>query len=164
MKQKTYDVVMQGVAAGFFGFLTVGAVFAIANVLVGRSPVYTAAVLGANMFYGIADPSQMGTSLAPYVFAYNGVHLMAFLVLGMAGSWLAAVAEKGAMLWYPALFFFIFVAFHMIGGVQLLAEPVRAAVPMVSVWLAGALATMVMGAYLLRVHPHLVDLLRGWQE
>ncbi len=164
MQEKTFETVMQGLVAGFIGFLTVAVVFAVGNMIAGRSPLYTAAVLGATLFYGVTDLSQMSTSLAPYVFAYNGAHLLAFLVLGLAGSWLMSVAERGAMLWYPALFFFVFVAFHMIGWVQLAALPVQSAIPSVSIWLAGILAAVLMGFYLLRMHPAVRKQLRGWQE
>jgi len=152
------------VAAGFLGYLTVAIVFAIANVLTGRSPLYTAAVLGATLFYGVTDLSQMAPDVFPYVFAYNGAHMMVFLVFGMAGSWLASIAERGNMLWYPALFFFLFIAFHIIGGMQLLAEPVARAIPSASVWMTGILASVVMGYYLLTQHPRLRSQLHGWQE
>lgn len=164
MKEKPFDTLMQGLVAGFIGYVAVGVVFAIANLLAGRSPLYTAAVLGATLFYGVTDVSQMATSIAPYVFAYNGAHLVAFILLGIVGSWLLSLAERGAMLWYPALFFFIFVAFHMVGAVQLFALPVQSAISSASVWAAGILAAGGMGFYLLSIHPDVRKQLRGWQE
>jgi len=164
MNEKTQDTLMQGLGAGFFGFATTAIVFAVANVFAGRSAFYTPAVLGATMFYGVTDPAQMEPAIAPYFFAYNGTHLLAFLAFGLIGSWLVSIAELGKMLWYPALFFFIFVAFHFIGAIQLAAQPVRATVPDGAVWVSGVLAAVVMVAYLLRVHPGVRQQLRGWQE
>jgi hypothetical protein len=164
MNEKTQDTLMQGIAAGFFGFLTTAIVFAVANVFAGRSPFYTPAVLGATMFYGVTDPAQMEQAIAPYVFAYNGTHLLAFIAFGLIGSWLASVAERGKMLWYPALFFMIFVAFHFIGGIQLAAQPIRETVQDGAVWVSGVLAASVMVAYLLHEHPGVRQQLRGWQE
>ncbi len=164
MNTRTQDTLLQGLAAGFFGFVTTAIVFAVANMIAGRSLLYTPAVLGATMFYGVGDPAEMSTAVAPYVFAYNGTHLIVFLIFGLVGSWLVSIAERGAMLWYPALFFFLFVAFHMIGGIQLAAQPVKETVPDAAVWLSGFLAAVVMAYYLLRVHPSVRQQLRGWQE
>jgi hypothetical protein len=164
MQEQKFETLMQGLVAGFIGFLTVAIVFAIGNLLAGRSPFYTAAVLGATLFYGVTDLAHMSTDLAPYVFAYNGAHLFAFLLFGLVGAWLMSVAERGAMLWYPALFFFIFIAFHLIAMVQWMALPVESAVPTVSIWLAGILAATLMALYLLGVHPMVRKQLHGWQE
>ena len=164
MHQKTQDTLLQGLFTGFLGFLTIIVVFAVANMVTGRSPFYTAAVLGATLFYGVTDLSQMATAIAPYVFAYTGLHLMAFLIFGLAGSWFATIADRGSMLWYPGLFFFLFVGFHMIATMQFFAQPIQSALPSVAVWAAGVLAAAVMVAYLLRVHPDLRRQLRGWHE
>lgn len=164
MKTRTFDTFMQGVAIGVLGFLTVAIVFAVANLVVGRSPFYTAALLGASLFYGVTDPSQMAPTIAPYVFAFNGAHLCAFVVLGVVASWLIAIAERGAMLWYPALFFFIFVAFHMMGAAQLMAMPLRELIPPFSIWAAGILAAIVMGYAMLWLHPVVRGQLAGWRE
>jgi hypothetical protein len=164
MRQKTLDTLLQGMFTGFLGFLTIIVVFAIANVVAGRSPFYTAAILGATLFYGVRDVSQMAPVIAPYVFAFTGMHLMAFLVFGLVGSWLATIADRGSMLWYPGLFFFLFVGFHLIATMQLLAQPMQSALSALSVWVAGLLAAVVMVVYLLRVHPDLRRLLKGWNE
>jgi hypothetical protein len=164
MRQKTLDTLLQGLFTGFLGFLTIIVVFALGNIVVGRSHFYTAAVLGATLFYGIRDLSQMATAIAPYVFAYTGMHLVAFLVFGLVGSGLATIADRGSMLWYPGLFFFLFVGFHMIGTMQLLAQPIQSALPTAAIWAAGLLAALVMIAYLLRVHPDLRRQLKGWNE
>ncbi|MFI5311980.1 MAG: hypothetical protein ACHQQ3_12145 [Gemmatimonadales bacterium] len=164
MREKTLDMLWQGLFAGFLGFMTIILVFAVANVGAGRSPFYTAAVLGATLFYGVTDLSQMATTIAPYVFAYTGLHLMAFLIFGLAGSVLATIAERGAILWYPGIFFFLFVGFHMIGAMQLLAQPIESALSSIAVWVAGMLASGVMAAYLLLVHPDVRRQLTGWYE
>lgn len=164
MKPRAFDTFMQGLAVGLLGFLTVAIVFAIANVVAGESPFRTAAILGASLFYGVTDPSQMSPAIAPYVFAYNGFHLLAFALFGVIGAWLARVSDRGYTLWYPALFFFVFVGFHMAGAVQLMAMPLQAALPPVQVWIAGILAAAVMAFSFLRLHPELRNQLVGWKE
>jgi len=152
MRTKWSDVAFQGLVAGAIGYLTVAVVFAVANLALGRSPFHTAAVLGAALFYGITDPARVTVS-APYVFAFNGVHLFAFLVFGITGSALAQLADRGLQLWYVAVFFFIFVGFHLFAMAQALAMPVRDAVPDAAVWVAGIGASVLMGWYLLAMHP-----------
>ena len=154
MRAKWSETVFQGLVAGFIGYLTVAIVFAIANVIVGRSPFHTAAIMGASLFYGIDDPARV-EMLPQYVFAFNGAHLLAFLVFGVAGSALAALADRGMQLWYVATFFFIFIAFHLIAMAQALAMPMRTMVPDLAIWLAGIGAAVLMGWYLFRVHPRM---------
>ena len=160
MKTSWQDTLQQGLVAGLIGYATVGLVFGLVDVIQGHSPFYTAAVLGATLFYGIQDPIQV-TVAAPYVFAYSGFHLLLFLVLGMAGAWLADLAELGEQLWFVGLFFFIFVAFHIFGAVQAMAAPVQAALSPVAIWLGGTLASVLMAAYLLWEHP-LIRKAQAW--
>jgi hypothetical protein len=152
MKSTWQDTLRQGVLAGLIGYAATAIMFAIANVLAGRSPFYTAAVLGASLAYGIEDPSQVVVTPG-YVLAYNGTHLIVFLGLGLLGAWLARIADRGAHLWFVGLFFFIFVSFHLIAVVQVLAVPMQAVISDAAIWLAGITAGLLMAAYLLKVHP-----------
>jgi hypothetical protein len=152
MEKRPLDVVFQGVVAGFIGYVTVAVIFALANLLTGQSPFHTAAVLGAALFYGVTDPALV-TVTPEYVFLFNGVHLMAFLVFGMAGAWLATLADRGEQLWYPAVFFFMLVAFHLIGAAQVLAIPMQEALSGVAIWAGGIVASVAMAVYLLKAHP-----------
>jgi hypothetical protein len=144
----------QGLVAGLIGFATIAVVLAVVNLAAGRSPFFTAAVLGAALFYGISDPALVSVTPA-YVFAYNGVHLAVFLVFGLVAAALAAVADRGWQLWYLALFFFIFIAFHLIAAVEALAAPMRATLPDAVVWGAGIAASVLMATYLIRAHPRM---------
>ncbi len=163
MKDETRRILEQGLVAGVLGHIVVAVTFAIGNLVVGRPLLHTPALLGASMFYGLTDPSQLEIRAA-YVFAYNGTHLLLFLLFGTIGAWLATIADRGWQLWYLATFFFMFVAFHLFGMVQLLAQPVRSAVSDVVLWVAGTLATCVMAAYFIATHPRLSAQLAHWQE
>lgn len=163
MTEETRRVLGQGLVAGVLGHIVVAVIFAVANLAAGRSPLHTPALLGASLFYGLTDPAQLEIR-AEYVFAYNGTHLLIFLLLGLAGSWLTMIADRGWQLWYLATFFFMFIAFHIFGMVQLLALPVRSAFSDVLLWAAGLLATGVMGAYFVLTHPRLRAQLAHWQE
>ena len=146
MKEETQQLLAQGLLAGVLGHVTAAVVFAVANAMAGRPLLYTPAVLGASLFYGLTDPSQLEIRAA-YVFAYNGTHLLVFIAFGLVAAWLATVADRGQQLWYVAVFFLLFVAFHVIGAFQLVAAPMRDTVPEASLWIAGFGATAVMAAY-----------------
>lgn len=163
MKDETRQVLEQGLVAGVIGHVVVAITFAVSNIAVGRSILHTPALLGASLFYGLTDPSQLEIRAA-YVFAYNGTHLLLFMVFGIIGAWLTMIADRGWQLWYLATFFFLLTAFHIFGAVQLLALPVRSAFSDVVLWTAGLFATAAMAAYFLAMHPRLRAQLAHWQE
>jgi hypothetical protein len=78
MSTSRTEVLAQGLAAGFIGYLATTILFGIFNLLSGRSPFYTAALLGATLFYGVKSLEDFSV-LASYVFAYNGLHLILYL-------------------------------------------------------------------------------------
>ncbi len=148
------QVFAQGLVAGLIGYLTVALVFAIANLFLGRSPFYTAALLGGALFYHARDLGDVAVVPAT-VLAYNGVHLLVFLALGMLAAWLAWLAERGPEFWYLSAVLFIFVMFHLLGAFLFFTDRLRAAL---SVWLvvdASLAAGAAMGIYLLGAHPRL---------
>ena len=100
MKTSLQDTLRQGLVAGLIGYATVGIVFGIVDMLQGHSPFYTAAVLGSALFYGVQAPVHAAVA-APYVFAYNGLHLMIFLLFGFVAAWLARAG--GATITLPAV-------------------------------------------------------------
>ena len=152
MKPDRWSVWWQGLMAGLIGYATIAIAFAIVNLLGGRSPFYTAALLGGALFYGVRDLHVVEVWPGA-VLAYNGLHLVVFLVLGVFASWLAKLAEKGPHLWYVGVIFFMFVAFHLLGAVFMLAEPLRAALPAWLMVTAGFAASAAMAGYLVWTHP-----------
>jgi hypothetical protein len=144
----------QGLLAGCLGYAALAGLVSVVDVASGRSPFHTAALLGASLFYGISDPARVEV-LPAYVFAYNGAHLLVFLLLGLIGASLATLADRGNQLWYLATFFFIFVAFHAIGALQAISSDMRSELSAQVIWIGGIVAATVMGAYLLRVHPRM---------
>ncbi len=163
MKPERVEAYWQGLVAGLIGYAAVAAFFAIYNLASGRSPFYTAALFGGALFYGLRDAAQVAVWPGP-VLAYNGVHLVVFLVLGMIASWLAYLADRGPQFWYIGAILFSFVVFHMYGGALLLTSTIRAVIPTWSVFVATMLAGSAMLGYLLWVHPHFRDELRHFQE
>ncbi|HUF27021.1 MAG TPA: hypothetical protein VMM18_08600 [Gemmatimonadaceae bacterium] len=154
MSDRRMDVIGHGLVAGVIGYGIVAALGIGVSILSGKPPFHTAAVLGATLLGDAVDPATFAVTPG-YVFAYNGVHLLAFLTFGLLGSWLATLADRGAQLWYVALFLFMFVGFHMIAVAQSFSEPVRAAVSESAIWMGGIVASLAMAAYLILMHPAL---------
>lgn len=156
MQANTGKVIRQAVTAGLLGFAVVAVVLAIGNVMDGRSPFFTAAALGAVFLHGTTDPTAIVVS-ARTVMEFLGLHLLIFLAFGFLGAWFAALARKGSQLWYPTLFFWIFVAFHMVGAVQMAAFPIESVMPSIALWVSGALSSLAMAIYLFRANPRIMQ-------
>ncbi|MFW6078703.1 MAG: hypothetical protein ACODAE_03730 [Gemmatimonadota bacterium] len=154
MKAKTKSILVQGLVTGFIGYAVIVGFFFIANLIQGRPPFYTVAVLGGTLFYGWTGPEDVEVWAGP-VLAYNGAHLLVFLLIGMIAAWLAAESEGGPQFWYLGISFFIFGLIHIFGAILWLGGLVRAVLPALTVVTATLLAAVAMAAYLWRMHPAL---------
>lgn len=152
MRPETKLMLRGGLFAGLLGYGTVVVVFAAANLLGGRSPFYTPAMLGSAMFYALRDPAALVVSPGP-VLAYNMVHVLAFLALGMLAAWLVAVSERYPAARFLALFVLVFVGGHVYAGLLIFAEPLLRGSAWLVIAVASIAAAVVMGWYLLRLHP-----------
>lgn len=157
------DTLWQGVLAGLIGYATVFLLVGFIDVALGRSFFFTFALLGEHLFYGLSNPAQV-VVWPGAVFAFNGLHLVAFLVIGIVAAWLAFMSEKGPELWYLAAILFLFVFLHAFGAVLFLTEDIRAAVPAWMIVLPTVASALTMGSYLLAVRPAFRHDLVTWQE
>lgn len=158
MRSETKEILTGGMYAGLLGYATVVVLFGLLNVVLGRSFFFTPAMLGSALFYGLEDPSTLEIAPGP-VLAYNMVHVLAFVALGLFSSWLVAKAEQYPVARYAILFVLIFVAAHIYAALLLVGQPLMAGawwqIGLVSIAAAGA-----MGWYLLSQHPLLKRELR----
>lgn len=104
MTTKWRGLFKQGIVAGLIGFAAVAVVFALVNLGAGRSPWYSAAVLGGALFYDVADPTLVSVTPSAVV-AYSALHLGVFIAFGLLAAELATLADRGWQLWFVALFF-----------------------------------------------------------
>ena len=163
MKPSTTEILSEGLIAGTIGYVCTTIFFMLASALAGQSPFHLAALLGGALFYGLHDASQV-VVWPGVVLAYNGVHLLVFLVLGMIAAWFAALAERGPEFWYIAITLYILVLFHVYGIVQILSESFRASIP---VWVSFGgtfVASIAMAGYLLWARPKLRLEVREFRE
>jgi hypothetical protein len=159
MTEKTKLVLSGGLVSGLIGYATVIVVVSALNVLTGRSIFHTAALFGSSMFYGLEDPAALQIEPGP-VLAYNMVHVLAFLAIGLFASWLVSVAERYPPAQYFILVTLVFVAFHIFGALLLFSEPLLGGGAWVIVGVAGVAAAATMGWYLMKTHPLLRQELR----
>lgn len=151
MKPEHRRLLTNGLLAGTTGYVVIVAFFAFANVVQGRSPFFTAAVLGNAL---LGEPST-SIAVAP-VAVYNGFHLVAFLLLGTVAAWLADLVERRPQWWYLLFFLALVVFFHLFGAVASLAAPAGSAVSLWEVLGASLLAVVAMSLWIWRAYPGVV--------
>ncbi|UCC26199.1 MAG: hypothetical protein JSU98_03655 [Gemmatimonadales bacterium] len=131
MSDERNRLIREGFIAGLLGYGAVVALFAILNLVAGLSPFHTASVLGSALLGSALD--QAGP-LGP-VLAYNGLHLVVSILLGIGASFLANQAEADHDLgsgvvfgllalggWIPIFFGAITVEYlHAVGWAEVLA-------------------------------------------
>lgn len=154
MHNRTRDILIGGLWAGVIGYGAVVVVIALLNVLSGRSPFYTAALFGSALFYHLQDPAALVIAPGP-VLAFNMVHMLVFLGLGLICSWLVSLAERYPTTQYLVLVAMLFVAFHVYFAMAFLTRPLLGELVWWHVGAGGLAGAVGMGWYLLAAHPFL---------
>lgn len=153
MRTRTQQVLGEGLFTGIIGYAATALFFAAENLLSGQSPFHTAATLGAPLVSGAPAEQQ---ALAA-VFAYNGLHLLVFVVVGTVAAWIVTATEEHPVLWYMAFFaFFLGASYDLV--LLMLFVGAGQDPGWVSILAANGLAALGMGGYLWAVHPGL------WEE
>lgn len=153
----------QGAIAGLVGYVVVAALVAVFDLASGRGLFHTPGLFGATLFYGLEDPASYQAGPGP-VFAFNGLHLVMFLLLGTVAAWLAEFAERGPQFWYIGAVFFMLVILHLLGIALFAAYPVLSEVPAWLLVAAGIGGFFAMTVYLIVMHPELLRGSAAWTE
>ncbi len=99
--------IAEGLVAGLIGYVTVVALFGGINLVGGEGLFHTAALLGSALFFGARSAADLVAGPGPII-AYNGVHILMSLVIGLAAAWMIFQTEKNHPLWF--IVFFVFLA------------------------------------------------------
>ena len=83
------NILREGLIAGLLGYGAVALVFVILNVSQGLGPAHTPGALGDTLLRGFMDPVEPWAA----VLAFNGLHLLVSLLLGLGAAFLAYRAE-----------------------------------------------------------------------
>jgi len=147
--------IRDGIAVGLIGYAAVALFYSAFDLLAARGAWYTVNVLGQAVFRGLRDPAilQFPVSLdTRAIFAYNTLHLILALVIGLIVAALVAVAERVPR--ERQLIRSIIVAGFVVTVIVVgrLTNSVRPVLPWWSIVIANALAAILAGAYLIRLH------------
>lgn len=102
MSKNMRRVVKEGMIGGAVAYLAVVLVFAAFNLLMWRSPFHTAAAMGSLLLHGSEASARFAVEAGP-VLAYNGIHLVGSLLVGVAAAILVFETEMHRSLWYFTL-------------------------------------------------------------
>lgn len=163
MKPERAQIWIQGLMAGLIGYAAVALFFAVVNLFAGRSPFHTPALLGSVLFYGLRDPAQLVIEPGP-VLAYNGLHLVVFLMIGLVAAFLVFEAELHHYLWYIVFFLFLAGFLLSIAVVGALGAELARLLPWWSVLLGNLAWASAMAAYLWGTHRNLIRSLEAEQR
>lgn len=147
-----------GITVGLVGYAAVALFYSAFDFLAARGALHTVNVLGQAVFRGLRDPAVLRFPIpldVGAIFAYNALHLVLALTIGLIVTSLVAVAERNSAR-RRAVRFVIAAGFVVtVGAIGLLTSAIRPVLPWWSIVVANSLATLLAGAYLIGRHPGL---------
>jgi len=114
-------------------------------------------VLGTALFHGgsgLESPDTLPTSFET-VMSFTWVHVLAFLLIGVAASRLIALAERNPSFGFGIVLLFVFFECAFVLVTMVFAEPVLHALAWPEVLVGNLLAAATMTAMFWRHHPRL---------
>jgi hypothetical protein len=150
-------VYTEGLLAGVAGAATVAAWFLLLDSIAGR-PFFTPSLLGTALVHGgaeIAAPETLPVNMEMVV-NFTWMHVLAFMVIGLAASKLLEQAERDPNLGFGILLLFVVFEFGFIAVFSNVASEVLEAISWPSILVGNLLAAAAMGLVFWRRHPRLV--------
>lgn len=150
-------VYAEGIGVGLLGAATIALWFLLLDMINGR-PLFTPNLLGTALVRGgegLGDPTHLPISLET-VLSFTWVHVLVFLLIGIAAAKLIAVAERNPGVGFGIVLLFVVFQYGFLQVCMVLAEPVLHALAWPKVMAGNLLAALVMGVVLWRRHPRLV--------
>ena len=150
-------VYTEGLLAGVAGAATVALWFLALDTIAGR-PFFTPSVLGTALVRGgaeIAAPETLPVDMEMVV-NFTWMHVLAFVIIGLAASKLLQQAERDPNVGFGILLLFVVFEFGFIAVFSNVAEEVLNVISWPSILLGNLLAAGAMGLIFWRRHPRLV--------
>ena len=150
-------VYTEGLLAGVVGAATIAGWFLLLDSIAGR-PLYTPSVLGTALVRGgeaIAAPDTLPVDME-MVLTFTWMHVLAFLVIGLAASKLLEQAERDPNLGFGILLLFVVFEFGFIAVFSTVAGEVLEVISWPSILVGNLLAAAAMSLVFWRRHPRLV--------
>ncbi|MBI3457224.1 MAG: hypothetical protein HY002_15720 [Candidatus Rokubacteria bacterium] len=148
--------------AGVIGAVTVALWFLIYDAWRGK-PLFTPALLGTVIFYGVSTPASIDIAPGP-VIGYSIVHVLAFIGFGIVAACMMVASERE-----PAVFvafitlFAVFEVFFFV-VLRTLSQDILGALGWWAIFTGNLLASIGMVWFLVRGHPELPSTLVGSSE
>ena len=152
-------VLREGVTAGLLGAAAVALWFLVFDVLRGK-PLLTPALLGAAVFYGVRDPTNVPLAVGP-ILGYTVLHGLAFIAFGVIAAALIAVRERETTLFIAVIILFACFEMFFLGVVGALGRSLMGAVVWWAILVGNLLAAAVMLWYFFLGHRTLPRMLIG---
>ena len=146
-------VAREGALAGVIGGLVVAVWFLICDVAAGEI-FRTPAVLGAAIFQGIFDPSQVQVTL-PLVLGYTALHFFAFVIFGIATAVMLLAADYEPVFALAAIFLLAIFEIFFVGALAAFDQAALTALGFWKILAGNVLAMIAMLGYFETRH-------RGW--
>lgn len=145
-----------GLVVGLLAYASVAAFYAIFDVLATRGTLYTVNLLGRAVMRGLRDPGVLQYPVAldvPAILAYNAVHLVLSLLIGVVVLHLVGHAERHPGRARMMLGTIVGGFVVTIVAVGVLSAPIRAVLPWWSIVVANSVAVVVGARYVVRRRP-----------
>lgn len=150
---KGHRTIREGIVAGLLGAAAVMAWFLIIDLI--RLPVFfTPGALGSALFFGARGTAEVQVTIET-VLGYTGVHVVAFLLVGLLASAMTEGARREPPLLLGMIMFFVVLEVLFIGLLAIVATWLLDSIQWWMVVVGNLIAAAVMGGYLLHEHPEL---------
>jgi len=162
-REHPFRIAEDGVMAGIIAAAVVAVWFLVLDIARGQ-PFLTPSLLGSVLFLGktVEEAQTLNTVM---VFAYTGLHGLAFLTTGVIASWMVAVFARNPQ--FGLVLILVFLLFEsVLFGLEVTVVPsLVGALGAVSVGVANLLGAAAMFWYLLVRRPEALERLRrSWEE
>lgn len=158
-----WRILEDGILAGVVGAAVVALWFLLVD-SIRVTPFHTPNLLGSLIFTGSTAATVPPVTLT-MVFAYTGLHVLVFLVAGIAAAWIFSVFEDNPQ-FGMVLLLLVLLFLAVLCGLEIAMMPsIVGLIGTGSVSIANLLAAAGMFAFLLRRRPHALARLRaGYSE
>jgi len=149
-------VYSEGLLAGLAGAAPTAAWLLLLDTIRGH-PLYTPTVLGTALFRhaaGLESPQTLAVD-SEIVLSFTWVHVLVFLVIGIAAARLIALAERDPNFGFGIVILFVVFEFGFVLACMVFAEPVLRALTWPEVMVGNLFAAAAMAAVFWRRHPRL---------
>lgn len=146
--------------AGLVAYLAVVTVLAILNALEGRSVFHSAAAMGSVLLHGREAASRFAIEARP-ILAYNGVHLVGSIAVGVIAAFQVFETELHRSLWYFPFTVLIAVVVYSITIFGVFGVEIGGVLDWTTVVVGTAVWVLAMTGYFWWVHRGLVKRIRS---